>query len=86
MTAITVHYRAKPSEQRHFPNLPRQGDYVVSDGLWRVVAVVFGEAVDVFAVPLSASLATETKAEWENWDKIADCAEPATKEQTEMFA
>ena len=51
-----------------------------------MAAVVFGATVDVYATRLGDVLADETRGEWERWAEVADSAEPATKEQTEMFA
>ena len=87
MVNAVIHYRGRNEQQQDFPALPRSGDLLDADGLWRVAVVVYREAtVDVYATRLGDVLADETRGEWERWAEVADSAEPATKEQTEMFA
>ncbi len=85
MTAITVHYRGKGTEQRDFPALPRAGDLLDADGLWRVEMVVFGASVDVYAVRLADNLAAETRREWSAWGEAVVIADAATDEQKGFF-
>ena len=87
MTDAVIHFRGKGDEQRDFPALPRCNDLLDDGGqLWRVAVVVFGATVDVYVTRLGDVLAAETRGEWERWAEVADSADPATKEQTEMFA
>ncbi len=67
MADVTIHFREPPAEQRTVPGIPRVGELIDDGRLWRVAAVVYGEAIHVYAVRVSDDLAGELRAEWAAW-------------------
>jgi hypothetical protein len=54
MISVSLHLRGKTPQEREVPAIPRAGDLLDADGLWRVAAVVFGAGIDVYAVKADA--------------------------------
>jgi hypothetical protein len=81
MIGVGLHLRGKTPQEREFPALPRAGDLIDADGLWRVAQVVLSTAgADVYAIPA----ADEVAAELATWQDGAPVTEPEAK-QAELF-
>jgi len=70
MIDVHLHLRGELPERRRLPSVPVVGAYIIGTErrLWQVSAVVFdGEAVNIYATEVSASLAGELQAAWSAW-------------------
>jgi len=64
MIDVQVHLRGQRSQACAFPSLPRSGDLVsIDDNLWRVAAVVFSGAPDVYVIRAAENV-TDEFATW----------------------
>ncbi len=76
MIDVQLRYRGAKSKRWKLAAVPAVGSYIGpgADGrLWQVDAVVFGgNGVDVFAVEVSARLATELTTAWAAWANPVD--------------
>lgn len=73
---VQVHYRGLRNESRRLLAVPRPGDYLDFDGsLFSVSAVAFDQTVNVYAVQVGDTLASELRQEWAGW------VEPLAKPQ-----
>jgi hypothetical protein len=74
MSDVTIYFRGSKSENRALPAVPAVGTYII-DGtrLWLVDTVAIGDVVNVYAIEVSAGLASELTAAWSAWCK-ADIA------------
>jgi hypothetical protein len=82
MIDLRVHLRGQAVAEQSFPALPTVSDLIDVDGqLWRVAQVVYGKAVDVYAVRAADCVASELV----KWGDAPPVPEPAAGQQRGLF-
>jgi len=72
---VVLHRQGHDPEQRAFPAVPKLGSMIDAQGqLWRVLYLIYGATVDVYAVRLADSLSGDLRAQLATWGNGLDAS------------